>query len=437
MKILSTENTTLDKLEQVMYDAFTNNGVVGLPTEDKHVVKLEFRDLFDLPETFKKSEVEMQDTFTTKDLTRFIETSITRVIREAIEPNLIVVPNLFQTVNYEGPGRSIEIGSIGAFNAATVPEGSEYPEVEFNFGQGDMVMVGIEKHGLKMRITEEVVKDNLFDVFGLWLRMTGRALARHKEQYAITLINDFGYDVYNNDDTSAAELGGTNGRAIDGAYNNTMNVDDIFEMYAWLALRGFTPDTLLMNPLAWKMFMTDPETREIVMKGATLATNRLPNGGGASTFGTGHQGLGLRLDPTGVPLGHSTKIPGNNPFVTTLNPLGASFEIAPRYLPTPLRVLVSPHISYDPSGAKPKTDIMMIDSSRAGILLNKEGVSLDQWNDPERDILAMKVKERWGMALFEQGKGVAVARNITIDRNYTFDNVNSASLTDSGTGKEA
>jgi hypothetical protein len=93
-----------------------------------------------------------------------------------------------------------------------------------------------------------------------------------------------------------------------------------------------------------------------------------------------------------------------------------------------MTVLVSPHVGYDASGAKPKTDIMMADSSRAGILITKEGVSLDQWNDPERDIRAMKIKERWGMALFEQGKGIAVARNITIDRNYSFENVNQVTL---------
>jgi len=427
MKVIGQNNSTLNKLEQILYDAFTNNGVVGLPTKDKHIVKMEFNDIFDLPRAFKEVD-ELKDTVTTKDLTRFIETSVSRVIREALEPNLVVVPNLFQEVRYEGPGRSIEIGSVGAFHAATVPEGAEYPETEFNFGEGDMIQVGIEKHGLKMRVTEEVISDNLFDVFGLWLRMAGRALARHKEQYGIKLINDFGYDVFNNDDPSSAELGATNGRGIDGSKNNTMTVDDIFEMYAWLFVRGFVPDTLLMNPLAWKMFMTDPETREIVLKGATLATNRLPNGSPAPGFGTGHQGMGLRTTATGVALDDPNKVAGNNPFVTTLNPLGASFYIEPRYLPTPVKVIVSPHVPYDPSGAKPKTDIIMADSNRAGILITKEGVSLDQWNDPERDIRAMKIKERWGMALFEQGKGVAVARNITIDRNYVFENVNQVTL---------
>jgi len=46
----------------------------------------------------------------------------------------------------------------------------------------------------------------------------------------------------------------------------------------------------------------------------------------------------------------------------------------------------------------------------------------------------MKIKERWGMALLAQGKGVAVAKNVVIEDNYTFENMNSATLDSQGTG---
>lgn len=444
MRLISKESGLEQKFEQVVYDALTNNGIAGLPTEDKHVVQFEFKDLFNLPDELEKKQkdfgFEASDLIATKDLTRFIETSITRIVMEAIEPNLVVVPNLFQTINYQGQSRAVEIGGVGAFHAGTVAEGAEYPQVEFNFGEGDMVQVGIEKHGLKLGITEEVLDENMFDIMGLWLRMAGRALARHREEVAISLINSFGIDVFNNAANSTSELGKTFGRGIDGKWNDTMNVDDIFEMYAYMALRGFVPDVLLMSPLAWKMFMTDPEVREIVLKGATLATNRLPSGTAGLGFGTGHAGLGLRRSHTGIQLLDPNKTAGNNPFVTTINPLGATFEIAPRYLPTPLRVVVSPHVRYEATagtGSKPLSDITLCDSSRCGILLEKESIRIDEWDDPERDIKNMKLREKWGMALFEQGKGVGVARNITIDRNYVFDNSNTVSSLSSdrtGTG---
>jgi len=60
--------------------------------------------------------------------------------------------------------------------------------------------------------------------------------------------------------------------------------------------------------------------------------------------------------------------------------------------------------------------------------MTKEGVSIDEWRDPEVDMRAMKIKERWGMALLSQGKGVAVARDMVIADNHVFDNVNQVTL---------
>ena len=128
------------------------------------------------------------------------------------------------------------------------------------------------------------------------------------------------------------------------------------------------------------------------------------------------------------------KVAGPNPFTTDLNPLGNTYNIAPKYLPSPLKVIVSPHVPYraatgigtsgDQTEAVKVTDIYMADSANCGLLMTKEGVSMDEWNDPERDIRAMKLKERWGMALLAQGKGVACARDVVLKDNYVFDNVN-------------
>lgn len=438
MKIVSTNIPVESALQDMVHSVFTHNGVVGLPDDDKHLVQLEFSDLFHMKEAASQIEdKDLRDTVTSFDLTRFIPTTVSRIVREAIEPELLIVPNLFQEIRYEGASRQVEIGALGAFHAAEVAEGQEYEEVEFNFADGHMVQLGVSKHGLKMRVTDEVIDDNLFDVFGLWMRLAGRALARHKEEYGIKMVNEFGRDVFDNTTPSTSENGVCTGRDITGAQNGSMTADDIFELYVYLFLRGFNPDTLIMSPLAWKVFMTDAETREIVLKGATLATNRVPGGSYAQAYGTGFQGLGYRTTATGRGLntatgGDDNRVAGNNPFVTSLNPLGASFNIAPEYLPTPLRVIVSPHVSYKSAtvggSSKFVTDVVMADSSRCGILLTREGPSIDQWDDPERDIKAMKVKERWGMGLFEQGKGVAVARDVVIDRNYVFDNVNQQTL---------
>ena len=43
-------------------------------------------------------------------------------------------------------------------------------------------------------------------------------------------------------------------------------VDDIFEMYAQLLLQGFVPDTMLVHPMAWLMWVKDPVLREFAIQ---------------------------------------------------------------------------------------------------------------------------------------------------------------------------
>lgn len=440
MKVSKTTSKQA-QAQQLIYDIFTNNGVVGVETEDRDRLNLEcsFKDVFNIDKSFESEGLgEFKDVFYTEDLTRYIGTTVTRLVEEAIEPDLLVVPNLFQEISYEGPGRTVEIGSIGAIHAEEVPEGQEYPEPDFDYGDGYIIQLGINKHGLKMRVTEEVISDNLFDVFGLWMRMAGRALARHKEEYAIKLLAEMGYDVFDNSSPGTSANGVCTGRDITGTQNGAMTIHDIFDMWTFGYLRGFNYDTILMNPLAWKTFMNDPMSREIMFSGGVLASRSLPAGSTANTgFGVGAFGkLGYKSDPTGNDINNlGGKLAGPNPFTTDLNPLGNTYNIAPTYLPSPMKVIVSPHVPYstaqkkDEAGAIKVTDVYMADSANCGLLMTKEGVSMDEWNDPERDIRAMKLKERWGMALLAQGKGVACARDVVLADHYVFDNVNNAQIT--------
>ncbi len=133
-----------------VYSAFTNNGHV----ED--------------------SVLEMKDLMTTPDVTRFIPDVVETIVREALEPNLMIIPNLFDEVRIER-GQRIQIGAIGALTAAEVAEGGEYKENDLQMDGGDMVSINISKHGLMIRVTDEMISDSQFDLIGLWLRAAGRA----------------------------------------------------------------------------------------------------------------------------------------------------------------------------------------------------------------------------------------------------------------------
>jgi hypothetical protein len=256
--------------------------------------------------------------------------------------------------------------------------------------------------------------------------------------------------LFDNKTPSNGHYATTTGRGIDGGQNGTMCANDIFQMYAYLVMRGFLPNVMLIHPLAWKTFMTDTEMREVVLQGNTLISNRLPNGTYSPGWGTSHRGMGLRTTATGrgVDSTHGTgpdsvlgKI-GANPWVQTLNPMGASFNIAPSYLPSPLTVLVTPFVPYIASDVvtpqypsadtgnltRPTCSVIMADSDNTGLLITKQGIGTEEFDDPARDIRALKINERYGYGLLEQGKSVASAHYIVIDRNYNFDNVNQVSL---------
>jgi len=403
-----------------VYKAFTNRGLM-------------------LNDKGEATKFELRDLVATQDLTRFIPQTVEVVIREALEPNLFIVDKLFQQVNIPR-GSRIQIGAIGAMEAGKVGQGGEYPEKFVDLDGGDMVALTTDKHGVKISMTQEVLDENLFDVVGIWLRAAGRALARHKERSAAKLVNEMGYDVFDNIAPSNSYIGVTTGRDISGTANGSITVNDVFELYTYLLHRGFSPDVLMMHPLAWKTFMTDTEMREVVLANSTVASYRNPNGNAAANWGTSHGSYGLRTTATGNSETSGDTIKGGSAWTQSLNPLGATFNIAPRYLPTPLEVLVTQYVPYRygtrGAGTANETtksglsNLIMVDSSNVGVIGQSMPVTMDRWADPERDIENIKIKEAWGLAVLEQGKGIAVARNITTDRNYNFENANNQVLSE-------
>jgi hypothetical protein len=298
---------------------------------------------------------------------------------------------------------------------------------------GDMVAITTDKYGLKISLTEEVVQQNQFDVINVWLRAAGRAMARCKERIAAKLVNEMGYPIMDNVSPSSSYAGSTTGRDITGTPNGSMTATDVFELYAYLLNRGFSPDTLLMHPLAWKTFMTDTEMREVVLEAATVA--QVQGGQMAPNWGTGHNGYGLRTAGTGTEETSGNSIKGPNPWVQTLNPLGATWSMAPSYLPSPIQVIVTHYVpfTYGAQGIERMdtgcaTNVIMVDSNNCGVIGQNEPVRTDRWVDPERDITNIKLRESYGMAVLEQGKAIAKASNVSIARNYNFENTNSVTL---------
>ena len=81
-------------------------------------------------------------------------------------------------------------------------------------------------------------------------------------------------------------------------------------------------------------------------------------------------------------------------------------------LPVPLTVDFSPFVHFDK--VQKRFDMYCIDRSEVGVIVQKEEMSTENWTDPERDIRSLKVKERYGVGIINNGRAITVSRNIAV-----------------------
>jgi len=327
-----------------------------------------------------ENRVTIKEAFGSSDAAALFPKVISRTLREAAEPQLLVTP-LLSTVRL-GKGRSLEFPAVNAIQAAEIPEGQEYPEQALAFAK--QIEGKVSKKGVKLAFTEEVIADSLWDIVGLHVRAAGRAMARLKEQIALSRFKDAATIVYDNDNTGSYDR--TVGRGIDGEFNDTLAWDDVVDMAAVLMAENHIPTDFILHPLMWSVFLKDSIFH---MGGAASAVN--------TSWGYRPQSKDGALNAT-APMG--------------------------------LNVLVSPFVSFTAkSGSTPaKSDVFLIDRNEVGTLLVKDDMSTDQFDDPSRDIRSMKMKERYDIVMLGDGEGITVAKNIRLARNYEVGVYNQVSL---------
>jgi hypothetical protein len=325
------------------------------------------------------NRVTIKEAFGSSDAAALFPKVISRTLREAAEPQLLVTP-LLSTVRL-GKGRSLEFPAVNAIQAAEIPEGQEYPEQALAFAK--QIEGKVSKKGVKLAFTEEVIADSLWDIVGLHVRAAGRAMARLKEQIALSRFKDAATIVFDNDSGSYDD---TTGRGIDGAYNDTVTWDDVVDMAAVLMAENHIPTDFILHPLMWSVFLKDSIFH---MGGAASAVN--------TSWGYRPQSKDGVLNAT-APMG--------------------------------LNVLVSPFVSFTAkNGSTPaKSDLFLIDRNEVGTLLVKDDMSTDQFDDPSRDIRSMKMKERYDIVMLGDGEGITVAKNVSLARSYEVEVTNNVTL---------
>lgn len=380
---LKKDSLRLQKMQQI----WRSNGYVD--GSDQQVT---MEDLF-------KKDVEltkvMRDNFST-DHPLLVPRIITNIAREAIEPNLVLTP-LLTRIQHQ-IGTRVVFPAWGAITAADLAEGEEYPEQVMELAGQVEAMIG--KSGVAVKVTEETIRYSLFDVVNMHIRAAGRALARLKEKKVADLITaNYGNVILDNSSTAGVKA--PTGRNGNGAYNGTLCLDDLFYCYATMVNRGFTPNTLIMHPFAWQIFAQEGIARAFgFINGMNPLMWQTANGrpGNAPSFNAG----GLN----------------QNTYVSDPQQLATTFANVPSIFPTNFSIIVSPYMPYDSTTSQ--TDIVLCDRQELGILVVDEEVTTDDWTDPARDIRKIKFRERYGLAVQNDGKGIGLLKHIVIGKSFDF-----------------
>lgn len=315
-----------------------------------------------------KARMSFEEALTSHDANILMPKVIQQVVMEASEAQYLA-SQFFKKINL-GEGRSMEFIHFGAIRAHEIGETQLYPEQSLNLtkqGIGN-VDVKVRKYGLQINLSDEVISDSQWDVIGLHLQAAGRALARLKEENMFNEFSKHGHVVFDAKAFKSGQDGYPTGRGFDGEYNGTLSSDDIIDMATSIMSAGYIPTDIIMHPLCWSLF-----AKNSALESASVAA-----------FGQGVHGT----DPRDYDLS---------------NALG-------------LNVIFSPFV---PFKQDEKTfDFYLVDRDNVGVMVVKDEISTDQFDDPRRDIQSLKIKERYGVGILNGGLGIAVARNVQFKRTY-------------------
>lgn len=384
-------------------------------------------------------QIVLKDMLRKEDLLPLMPEAITHVMLEEIEPQSVLYNNFFTQVVAQDTHQSLIIHNMGPLSVQPVGDYGEYPDSNLAMDMsGYDLNLRIRRYGLELRVHEDVVAQNMIPVIGMWLQRARNAFVRNREKLAVQELKKHGIVVYDNNNPAgySHEVKAYSGRGIDGNANGTMSLNDLMAVYVSALLDGYTVDTIAMNPFAWQTFMVDPEMREIVINNNTVVSYRAPNG--SSAFGrfsqlTGPLNLGL---PWGKGAGHNNLDPnqsltgklGQNPYALTQSILGATYNIGPRYFPTPLTIVVSPFVPLSRIGNTLVTDIIFAQGGEAGVVLKEGDPVVKQFSVEEKEAIVVRMREGLAYGTLNLGKAVRICKNVVVDRNYVFENSNSVTL---------
>jgi len=336
----------------------------------------------------------IKETIMTTDVVDLVPRIIESKMIEAEDTQSVISP-FFTKVQAGNTNGTVVVPIIGELQAHEVAEGGAYNDeaVEINTLEYNSIEVRPKKIGLKVTLSEEVIMDSYWDIMEANLSRIGGAMARYKDEWCAREFSEHGHVVFDNALAAQNPDAATTGLGEDSLPNNTLSVEDFMSMCLALMANDKTPTDVIMHPLCWLVFARNAMVGQGLTFGAMGAMNVNPFG---TTQGTGgFAGLSNNMGP--------------QQFV--LNESQARFN-----LPMPINVILSPRVKFDKQN---KTfDMYVIDRNNIGAIVQREDLSIEKWTNPEIDVRIIKAKERYGIGIMDNGKGIAVAKNISAMPSY-------------------
>lgn len=366
---------------------------------------------------------EIADALATPDSGQLLGQIYTEVVQELIELQAIG-QRLVQTIRHDDIiGESTTFKWFGAGNVPNVERGEsgEYPEFTLAAGKSSTIRAQFMQRGLTVKITAENIKYSRWDLIRAHITQAGLALQRAKEALIFSTFEQAGVVVFDNNDPmnggagtdpAVSVKGRGTGRDRYGNKNGSLTYEDYVDMVSIMISNGYNPNVLLVHPLCLPIFQKDPILRHIgLVNGnpeAFLNSSRTsPNAYKNGTVDTWRKqqraanGNSQTLSDRDVNLLSTT-----SPELPSFHPLSG------------MTVIVSPMVPYDPTTKT--TSLILIDTSASAILNEQVPLTVNAWEEMSREIQVVRIKEAYSVDVIDEGRGIAVAKNIPLVPNEIY-----------------
>lgn len=304
------------------------------------------------------------------------------IIYKPKEPYMIGQTLLARTIPIDST-RMVRFYSMGALRAhGPLAIGQEYPDESLALAQHQME-IQVQKFGLKVSLPDEVVEDSMWPLFQMYVEQMGFAMARLKEEQIFAAMQYHGWTAYDNASTDSTKH--TTGKGTDGkTANGSLHLNDLLKGMGGLVANGYGITDALLHPMAWTIMATDPILRNLWITGGQV---------GQAVW---------------------TQTPQFNQQVNF--PWSVNYQVTPFMPFTQAYSFAGGGTAV--TGSHDVTDIYLIDRNQACVILQRDPISMDSWEDLTRDARTMKLKERYAVAIPNSGRAVTCIKNVVLETNY-------------------